>query len=266
MNRLLGAAAVVLLLSGLFWLLERRWRPHPAKPAAELRADLLYWFITPLLTRPAVQAAVALALLPVLLLGGGELSRQAVMAGHGPVARWPLWLQGLVMVVAGDFIGYWTHRAFHRGWLWRVHAVHHSSVHLDWLSAVRVHPLNQVLTRTAHAVPLVACGFSPAAVAAWLPFLTLYALFIHADLDWDFGPLRWCLATPAFHRWHHSSEQEGLDRNFAGLLPLWDLLFGTFHLPRGRRARVFGTPGAGVPAGVWGQMAYPFRAGGKRGL
>lgn len=50
-------------------------------------------------------------------------------------------------------------------------------------------------------------------------------------MSWDFGPLRAILASPRFHRWHHTSAEEGRDKNFAGLLPLWDILFGTYYIP-----------------------------------
>lgn len=64
-------------------------------------------------------------------------------------------------------------------------------------------------------------------------------------------------ATPAFHRWHHATEEEGLDKNFAGLFPWIDMMFGTFHLPRGRRAEKFGVAEE-VPRDLLGQLAYPF--------
>ena len=61
---------------------------------------------------------------------------------------------------------------------------------------------------------------------------------MHANLDWDWGPLRSFLVSPRFHRWHHTSEEEARDKNFAGLLPLWDILFGTYYMPRERRPTV----------------------------
>jgi len=168
-------------------------------------------------------------------------------------------MQALAMIVIGDFVGYWTHRAFHIGRPWRLHAVHHSSEHLDWLAAVRVHPLNELVNRVVSASVLLTIGFSPLSVAAYQPFLTLYAIFLHANVRMDFGPFRYVLATPAFHRWHHTSQAQGRDRNFAGLLPLWDALFGTLYLPRNTHAERFGVDGPPLPKTWWGQLAYPFR-------
>lgn len=145
------------------------------------------------------------------------------------------------------------------GWLWRVHAVHHSSRALDWLASVRLHPLNELITRMVQVLPFYFLGFSPLVLAGVAPFLSLYAILLHANVNWSFGPLRYVIASPLFHRWHHTSEEEGLDKNFAGLLPIWDLLFGTWHMPQGKYPQKFGIVGNDMPESLWGQMMYPFR-------
>src|SRR5262249_5294142 len=119
------------------------------------------------------------------------------------------------------------------------------------------HPVNEALTRIIQFVPLYFLGFNGKAIAAALPLLTAYSIFLHANVRWDYGPLRYVIASPRFHRWHHTSQEEGLDRNFAGLFPRIDLLFGTFHMPKGREPEVFGVMDT-VPAGFVGQMAWPF--------
>ena len=258
---LIGTLIAFVLLALIFGLLER-WRPAAVgqrvlRPG--YRTDLIYWLTTPLLTRSMTRIGVILALVPLFTLLGRPLTRESVLAGFGPLAQWSLPAQALAIVVIGDFVGYWTHRAFHRGWAWRVHAVHHSSEALDWLAAVRVHPLNDLGNRVAQALVLIGLGFSPLAVAAYQPFLTLYAIFLHANIRADFGPLRYVIATPAFHRSHHTSQTEACDKNFAGLLPLWDLLFGTYYLPQGRQAQRFGVDGLQVPDGFLAQLLFPFR-------
>jgi sterol desaturase/sphingolipid hydroxylase (fatty acid hydroxylase superfamily) len=220
--------------------------------------DLAYWAFTPLVTRAVTGVAVAVAAAPIAYLLWGRVDRDLIMHGWGPVSHLPFWAQAIGLLVAGDFIGYWTHRAFHRGLLWRFHAIHHSSRDLDWLSAVRLHPINDTLTRLASAVPLLLTGFAPIALAGIAPLLTILAILIHANLDWDWGPLRSVIASPRFHRWHHTSENEGLDKNFAGLLPLWDILFGTYYMPKDKLPAGFGTD-TEVPPGLIGQLAFPFR-------
>ncbi len=219
------------LLAAIFYLLERRFAalPHKSVFRRERITDFGFWFLTPLVTRTLTSAVIFVAVL--LMPGGSEtwFTRQRTA------------LQIIETLVAADFLAYVGHRLFHRrGMLWRIHAVHHSSVDLDWLSATRLHPLNEVGMRLFQVVPLYLLGFRGGALAAAVPILAGWAVIIHANLNWDLGPLRYVIASPAFHRWHHTSEVEGLDRNFAGLFPWIDAMFGTLYLPRGRQPAKFG--------------------------
>jgi sterol desaturase/sphingolipid hydroxylase (fatty acid hydroxylase superfamily) len=112
--------------------------------------------------------------------------------------------------------------------------------------------------RLASAVPLIGVGFAPVALVAIAPLLTLMAIVLHANLDWDFGPLRTVIASPRFHRWHHTDETAARDKNFAGLFPLWDILFGTYYMPTDRTPTTFGTS-TPVPRDLIGQLKFPFR-------
>jgi sterol desaturase/sphingolipid hydroxylase (fatty acid hydroxylase superfamily) len=221
-------------------------------------ADLAYWAFTPLVTRAVTRICVIVAIVPIALIAYGKVDKHLLLNGFGPAARLPLWAQAVAILALGDLISYWTHRAFHRGRLWNFHAVHHSSVDLDWLSAVRLHPVNDALMRVAATLPLIALGLAPVAVASITPILTLMAILVHANLDWDWGPLRCVLVSPRFHRWHHTDETSARDKNFAGLLPLWDILFGTYYMPRDRLPQHFGTRSP-VPQGLLGQMLFPLR-------
>jgi len=95
-------------------------------------------------------------------------------------------------------------------------------------------------------------------VAAYAPFLTFHALLLHTNVPWTFGPLRYVVSSPAFHRWHHTTETEGLDKNFAGLFPFIDMAFGTFYMPPGRQPARFGIVADDVPEGIFRQLVHPF--------
>ena len=220
--------------------------------------DVGYWLFTPLVTRTATRVAVIIAVVPVALVIYGHVDRDQILAGWGPLSTLPWWVQAALMLFFGDLIAYWMHRAFHGRRLWAFHAIHHSSKDLDWLSSVRLHPVNDAVMRVAGAVPLLLVGFSPAALAAITPVLTLMAILLHANVDWDWGPLRSVVASPRFHRWHHTDETEARDKNFAGFFPVWDILFGTYYMPRDRRPASFGTA-TPVPDGLLGQLIFPFR-------
>jgi sterol desaturase/sphingolipid hydroxylase (fatty acid hydroxylase superfamily) len=226
--------------------------------------DVAYWFVSVPVTRVVgiVAAVVAVVVVAVPLgvhLGHGGLNQWLLQSTA--VSRQPAWAQVAEALVIGDFVGYWTHRGLFHGVprLWRFHAVHHSSTELDWLSSVRVHPVNDAVTTFAQVLVLMAVGFRPATLGGATGILTLYAIFLHANVRVSLGPLRYVLATPAFHRWHHTSQQEGLNRNFAGLLPVWDLLFRTYYLPRETQPARFGVQGEALPESLAGQLAYPFR-------
>lgn len=261
-KRLIGLVLAFIVLTLIFWAVEFFWPGLPARHRSPRRGywtDVFYWFFTPLISKPLSQLAVLVTLAPILWFLGRSLDRTAMAAGHGPVTTLPKWLQVVLILFLGDFIGYWTHRIFHGRKLWPFHAIHHSSEELDWLSSVRLHPVNEIVSRVCQALPFVLLGFSPLVVASYLPFLTFYAIYEHANVSWSYGPLRYVVASPEFHRWHHTKQEEGLDKNFAGLFPLFDLLFGTFYLPRGKHPTEFGVAGESLPEGLWGQLSYPFR-------
>lgn len=220
--------------------------------------DLVYWAFTPVVTKAITRFSVGVVATAFALLVHGRIDRELILSGYGPASRLPLALQAICVLLIGDFIGYWMHRAFHRGRLWRFHAVHHSSTNLDWLSAVRLHPVNDALMRIVGTLPVLLLGFAPVSVAGIVPVLTLLAILVHANVDWDWGPLRAVIVSPRFHRWHHTDELQARDKNFAGLLPLWDILFGTYYMPRDRLPQRFGTA-TPVPAGIVGQLVFPFR-------
>ncbi len=265
MQAIAGATMGFVLLLVLFRALE--WtRPKVARKPLLRRGFLtdIGWFgFTAIVTKAFSRFGVAVVILPAALLIYGKLDPELIRNGYGPLSRLPLWLQAVCILVISDYAGYWMHRKFHGARLWNYHAVHHSSADLDWLSAVRVHPVNDLLMKVANAVPLVLLGFAPLAVASILPFLTLMAIMVHANLDWDWGPFRRILASPRFHRWHHTDELEARDKNFAGLFPVWDIIHGTWYMPRDKLPSVFGTQ-TPVPKSFAGQLAFPFRVGKPR--
>jgi sterol desaturase/sphingolipid hydroxylase (fatty acid hydroxylase superfamily) len=259
----LSVLATLIILSAIFFVIERvagrgRNRVQPVFRQGWL-TDVVYWFTTILLTKPFVRLMLLLPLSLLIIAGitSVEALRSGGYAGFGPMSRQPLWLQAIEVYLLVDFCGYWTHRLFHRGRWWPFHAVHHSSTDLDWLGSLRVHPVNDLVNKLAQATPVLLLGFNPYVTLSTAPVLTFYALFIHANVNWDFGPLRSVVATPVFHRWHHSREREAWDKNFAGLLPLWDILFGTYYMPQGRYPENFGI-NEPMPDGWVGQLVEPF--------
>jgi sterol desaturase/sphingolipid hydroxylase (fatty acid hydroxylase superfamily) len=169
---------------------------------------------------------------------------------------WPLWVQAGVILVVYDAMQYALHRWFHGDRLWRYHAVHHSAQEIDILTSFRNHPVNYLVYAGVPTIVLLLAGFSPAAFAMLAPLNFLMSCLTHANLNWTFGPLRYVVASPMFHRWHHAIVEGSQSRNYAPNFPVWDLMFGTFHMPMGEKPVAYGAPD--VPAHFVSQMVFPF--------
>ena len=127
------------------------------------------------------------------------------------------------------------------------------------MTSVRIHPVNFILYSTLINLLISLVGFSSKAFFILVPFNTLSGLLVHANLNWTFGPFRYVLASPVFHRWHHTYADQGGDKNFAPTFPFLDLLFASFHMPKGEIPHVFGIVDSQVPSSLFGQLCYPFQ-------
>jgi sterol desaturase/sphingolipid hydroxylase (fatty acid hydroxylase superfamily) len=258
-----------MLAIGEFWLSRLGWLAGlallfciigglmPCNPGMywwkDLRAvatDFVYWFIVPLFLR--ICRTLMLIAGVVLFFGGREPQ-------FLPVQQLPLWQQCLGILLTQDILLYALHRIFHTHWAWSFHAIHHSPTVLDWMSTTRFHPVNNLLTFSVADVAVLLLGFSPAALIVLAPFNTLYSALVHANLNWTFGPFRYVFASPVFHRWHHTTREEGLNKNFASTFPILDVVFGTFYMPAGRLPDQFGIGDPEFPESFWGQFLHPFR-------
>jgi sterol desaturase/sphingolipid hydroxylase (fatty acid hydroxylase superfamily) len=243
----------LLALTLVFVPLERLW-PRIAeqrvfRPGWWL--DLKHFF----LAHVGVQVLSFLAFLPARAFFGWAVSADLQQA----VASQPFVLQLVEIVLLVDLASYWAHRAFHSvPWLWRFHAIHHSPEQMDWLAGSRSHLVDTIATRAAGYLPIFVLGFANGPFLVYLSWISFQAVFIHANLRWTIPGLRWCVATPEFHHWHHAQDAEGLNKNFAVLCPLWDVVFGTAWLP-GRWPRALGVAGQRLPETWLAQMAHPFR-------
>jgi sterol desaturase/sphingolipid hydroxylase (fatty acid hydroxylase superfamily) len=135
----------------------------------------------------------------------------------------------LVLLVAGDFLYYWAHRASHAvRWLWASHAVHHSTTRLNFLASLRQGWTDLLSGVWLFWLPLGVIGFAPASWSFYFVALLCWQLWIHNEWMGRVGVLEYVFVTPAHHRVHHSLRPEHLDRNFGGIFIVWDRLFGTF--------------------------------------
>jgi len=259
---LLRTVPVSIALASTFTVLTFFWACNPGRPwwrKRELATDLCYWFFIPLFARYLRIGLLVIGAALVFGITGSEALAAFYEDGHGPLAQLPLWLQAGIFLFAADFMMYWMHRAFHHHPLWKYHAVHHSSEDLDWISAARFHPVNLFLGSVAADVALLLAGISPNVLVFLGAFTTAHSAFVHANLNWTLGPLKYVLAGPVFHRWHHTAAERGGDKNFASTFPILDLMFGTFYMPARQLPDDYGIADREFPPSFARQMLYPFR-------
>jgi len=224
----------------------------------EIVTDILYWFLVPLGARFVRIGLMVMGAALIFDIHGTAALMKFYDNGFGPLAEMPLWLQAFTFLAASDFLLYWFHRLYHGAPLWKYHAVHHSSEELDWISAARFHPVNILFGTVLVDVALLLAGISPN-VMLWVgPFTTAHSAFVHANLKWTLGPFKYVLASPVFHRWHHTAADRGGSKNFAGTFPVLDLIFGTFYMPNNVLPDAYGIDDKRFPASFGSQILYPF--------
>ena len=229
----------------------------------------------PLFFSRSIGLDLGYALFGILYAGAGPLAAAALSATPaGPflqhltgaqLQRLPTLAQLAILLVATDFAQYWLHRAFHDPRLWPFHAVHHSAPDVNWTTTFRTHPVNYLVLNAALGVLAKALGFSELTLLLAAPIFFFSGAITHANLNWTFGPLRYVIASPVYHRWHHVKDPAVHDRNFAPTFPVLDLMFGTFYMPKGVLPSDYGVEGA--PSSYLAQMVYPFQViAGRLGL
>ncbi len=248
-------AAVFTTLSALFAACNEAppwWR----KP--DLSTDLCWAVVPQLLYKFAHVAMLVFGIAAFYGINDpGGLDR-FFTEGIGPLAHLGFWPQVGLYLLGSDLVMYATHRLFHGAHLWRFHAVHHSSEHLEWTSATRFHPVDQILHGILSDIVMLLLGIPPEVVAWLMPWTVGSSALVHANLDWDFGVFRYVLVSPVYHRWHHTAAERGGSGNFAGTFPLFDLLFGTFYMPEDERPDRYGVDDTRFPKDFVGQLRHPF--------
>ena len=239
--------------SAMYIPLERLFAKHPEQPVFRYgwRTDLTYFFVTTFM----VQFTTLMTMKPAMVF----FDWARISAIQQFVTGLPFVVQFACVLLISDLTQYWVHRAFHTiPFLWRFHAIHHSAEVMDWIAGSRLHLVDAITTRATTYIPIYVMGFSGPALYAYVVWVVIQATFIHANVSWEFRPIRWLIATPAFHHWHHSSAPEAIDRNFSVHLSLIDRVFGTYYLPDAWPKAYGLAGGRRLPLGYFRQFIIPF--------
>lgn len=210
-------------------LVELVWR---------VRSGRGYGRATALATFGLALGYLPFAALNAVLVGGLFGWAWSVVPVRLPIDDWRVWVAAFVAV---EFVYYWFHRAHHCiRWMWASHGVHHSAEQLTLLSSLRLGWTSLLSAGWIFYLPLVFAGFDPGLVVGLLALNLRYQFFLHTEAAGRLGPLEWVLNTPAHHRVHHASNDCYLDRNYGGVLIVFDRLFGTFAAARADQPLCYG--------------------------
>lgn len=216
-----GAIALCMGAGAVAALEEWRWLRARGRLDAETRREM----------------RLSLGMLPPNLVASILMSGvwAAVFAAAAQFAVRPLETSAWTVAaafLAADLSYYWEHRCAHKvGLLWRLyHAPHHSSPAYTVATAYRVSLFNQLLA-PAFYLPWVLLGLPPLLVLAGQLFCFHYQAWLHTEMIGTLGLLDRWFNTPANHRVHHSTAAAHRDRNFGGVLMVWDRLFRTWVPP-----------------------------------
>lgn len=246
----------IVILACIFIPLERLLPLHPEQRILrrDWMNDLFYVLVNGFVVRAGFTLVAALMMVAFKRTFGADPTPW--------VSDLPLWVQVIATIIVAD-IGYYTaHRISHAvPFLWKFHAVHHSIEEMDWLATHRVHPLDQIFTNTLSLLPIYFLGVSLEALVIFSAIYHAHALLLHSNLSLRFGPLKWLIASPEYHHWHHANQPDAYDRNFASQLAVLDLIAGTMHLP-GSRPKEYGI-NEDMPRWYHQQFIHPFRSLGR---
>lgn len=179
-----------------------------------------------------VPALIGWAARPLVGVGAAAW---AASAGFG-LFHWvaaPMWLAGLLAIIAMDGAIYFQHRAMHLSpLLWRLHNTHHHDHDLDVTTALRFHPAEIFVSTLYKAAMIALLGMPVAAAILYEMLLSSMALFNHANIALPTGVERWArrvIVTPSMHVRHHSAVRAEHDSNYGNFLSIWDRMLGTWH-------------------------------------
>jgi sterol desaturase/sphingolipid hydroxylase (fatty acid hydroxylase superfamily) len=233
---MVGVIEIVVMLTVLRAL--ERWRPVEAvTDRAAIRVDILYTLIHRL-------GLFRLALFFTVDPLWDEMIGRLRVQGLPTFQLDQLWpgvtdnaaVSFVLYLVMFDLLGYWLHRAQHQfNWWWQLHALHHSQRQMTLWSDNRNHLLDDLIMDSVMVIVALLIGIPPGQFVAVVACTQLLQSLAHANVRLSFGPLERLVVSPRFHRLHHSigigHESNGRGtlggHNFAVLLPVWDMLFGT---------------------------------------
>nr|WP_299032527.1 sterol desaturase family protein [uncultured Tenacibaculum sp.] len=179
------------------------------------------------------------------------------------INTFPYWARLLVFFIIIDFVQWFTHTLLHRyEFLWNFHKVHHSVKQMGFAAHLRYHWMEPVVYNSMKYIPLAIMGGFTAQDVAIVHFFNITIGHLnHANINWDYGWLKYILNNPRMHIWHHAKElpeERKMGVNFGITLSIWDYIFKTDYIPYNGRDIELGFDGdEKFPKDFLHQEIYP---------
>jgi len=226
-------------------------RLNQSKFHSEWRTDLVYFIISHLL----IQVTGVIIQIPAVF----AFKNIGLEGFQNTIQSIPFIPQLFVALLVSDLFQYTAHYFFHKiPYLWRFHAVHHSTKHLDWLAGSRTHFLDLIVVRAFSFIPIYVCGFSSSVFLTYIVIVSFQAVLAHSNTLINFGFLKYVFVTPQYHHWHHSDDPKAYDKNFAIHFPFIDMIFGTYYPMGNTWPEGTGLGDIKFPKGFLRQFVYSF--------
>ena len=246
---ILGAAIITFLES--YFPYRKEWTPQ----ISDVGNDLTFMVFIQIVLPKLLSFLFASTLLSYLKAKG------IILKGFW-AHQFPAFVQVIIMLLLADLLRYWLHRLSHEwGPLWSLHAVHHSPHKLYWVNVGRFHPLDKGLQFLFDALPFIIVGVSEKVLSIYFVFYALNGFFQHCNINLKLGFLNYLISGPELHRWHHSIRIRESNKNYGNNLIVWDLLFGTWLLPKERAVDGLGLKNRKYPLDFASQIRTPFIKG-----
>ncbi len=203
-------------------------------------------------------ALASVVFLPILFFFPETvLGRQFLISS--PQHLGPLWLQVPIIILFVSFFRYWMHRIQHKvPFLWKLHSYHHQVTDIRASNTLVSHPIDFALRNMLAYFVLLVVGFHPVALLIAVPITLLSGTVSHCGTPLKGAWLNYLFMTPEVHRWHHSAtipDGHKYAVNYGVEFSFWDVLFGTFHLPK-KEGRTMLPERLGHPDGRPDEISY----------
>lgn len=255
----------LIIISLVVWCLEAifPWRKNQSLFRKDFWLDTFYMFFNFFLLNLIILIALSNSAAAIFndILGAIGLSISSFQLFD--INQFPIAIRLFVFFIIIDFVQWFTHTLLHKyEFLWNFHKVHHSVKEMGFAAHLRYHWMEPVVYNSMKYIPLAIMGGFTAQDVVFVHFFNIVIGHLnHANINWDYGFLKYILNNPKMHIWHHAKElPKGRENgvNFGITLSIWDYIFKTNYIPHSGRDIELGFDGdEKFPKDFIGQELYP---------